>query len=558
MNSGLQMRIFASAFTFSFAFGLGMGATSALAQADAIARARAERFAAAGRCEEALAVLDEMAASGPLDAAGHTVAGQCQLRLERYPDAARSFEAARALDPAIPQIDLQLGMAQFLSEDIAAAEQSFAAARAGGTTGPELDFYEALIALSRNTDPAGAAASLERAGRDRPNSLDPAASYYAGLAWRSAQDEERARAALERVIETHPDTVWADSARQALEQTQAAGIGVTSRPWASLRLGIEWDSNVAFLGNGLATPDEIGSKSDVRGVWGVDAGTPVVHVGEGVIGVRGSYTGTAHTDVTEYDLQYPYAGIWWDQPTGERSLFRLEVGAGYGWLGYDPYVIAAPVVSPQWYYDHGEWGVTRLHASAARYDFRQNDGDDPDGVGVGLPCPGGAPRCGPAGVDERDYRDRDGVGVVAGVQHTFPLRDGQTQLRTGPVFEYYGAEGDEWDGWGVGGELGVRQALPWSLTLDTSVRYLYRPYSNPSSYPDPDDEIFGIQSELSDSDRRDHYVDVDVQLERPITRWLTASVRYNYLNNDSNVKVFDYDRHLVGGYLTFTWQGAPR
>ena len=80
---------------------------------------------------------------------------------------------------------------------------------------------------------------------------------------------------------------------------------------------------------------------------------------------------------------------------------------------------------------HGEWGVTRLHASAARYDFRQNDGDEPDGVGVGLPCPGGAPRCGPAGVDERDYRDRDGVGVVAGVQHTFPLRDGQTQLRTG-------------------------------------------------------------------------------------------------------------------------------
>jgi tetratricopeptide (TPR) repeat protein len=558
LTSRATRRLLVSAFTFSFAFGLGLGATLASAATEALTQARAERLAAAGRCEEALAALEELGRSAPLDASAHAVAGRCQMRLERHPDAARSFQAAKALDPSLPQLDLQLGIAQFLSEDIAGAEQSFAAARAAGTAGPEIDFYEALIALQHDTEPARAAATLERVGRERPGTLDPAASYYAGLGWRQAEDEERARAALERVVAEHPDTVWADAARKALERAGAAGLGVTTRPWASAEVGVEWNSNVAYLGQGLATPEELDSKSDVGGVWAVDVGTPIARVGDGMIGVRAAYSGSVYIDARDYDLQYPYAGVWFDHPTGEHSLFRLEIGGGYGWLGYDPYVIAAPIVSPQWYYDHGEWGVTRLHAGVARYDFLQNDGGEPDGVGVGEPCPHGETRCGPEGLDERDYRDRDGISVVAGVEHTFPLNDGNTQLRGGPVAEYYAAKGDEWDAWGVGGEIGVRQALPWQLTLDVAGRYVYRPYSNPSSYPDFDEIESGVQYALDDSDRRDHYVEVDVRLERPITRWLTASIRYDYLKNDSNVPVFDYDRHLVGGYLTVTWQGEPR
>jgi len=544
-------------FVVAFAFGLGHGMTMAPATANVLERARAERLAAAGQCEEALAAFEALARNAPLDAASHAVVGQCQLRLERYEEAVVSFAAAKQLDPSLPQIDLQLGIAQFLSEDVAAAEQSFVAARAAGTEGPEIDFYEALVSLQRNENPERAANALESAARARPATLDPAASYYAGLAWRAADDEDRARAALERVVDEHPDTVWADSARRALQQAQASLIPTMSRPWASATLGLEWDSNVAFLGQGLATPDELDSKSDIRGVWSVDAGTPIARFGETTVGARGAYSGSAHTDATDYDLQYPYAGLWIDHPTGEHSLFRLEVGAGYAWLGYDPYVIAAPLVAPQWFYDWGERGVTRLHGGFGRYDFRQNDGDETDALPDGT-CPPGVTRCGPPGEDERDYRDRDGLGFVAGVEHSIALRDGKTNLRAGPLFEYYAAEGDEWDGWGVGGEIGVRQALPWRLTLDVAGRYVHRPYLNPSSYPDPDDIVPGVEYSLENSDRRDDYYEADVRLERPITDRLTATIRYDYLKNDSNVSVFDYDRHLVGGYLTFTWQGDPR
>jgi len=557
LSAARSLRLFAFAFAFSFACGLVVGARRASAGPETLARARAERLAAAGRCEEALAVLDDLARAGTLDATAHVVAGQCQLRLERYPDAARSFEAARSLDRSLPQLDLQLGIAQFLADDLDGAATSFAAARAVGTTGPEIDFYEALVSLSKQGDPAGAATALERAGRDRPRTLDPAASYYAGLAWRSAQDEERARAALERVVAEHPDSVWGDAARKALAQAQPHGFA-TAAPWAQLEAGLEWDSNVAYLGRGLATPDEIGSSGDVRGVWSADVGIPIARLGSTTIGARASYTGSAHTDVTDFDLEYPYAAVWLEHPTGEHSLFRLEVGGAYGWLGYDPYVAAAPVVTPQWFYDHGKPGVTRLYATAGRYNFLSNDGNEPDGVGVGLPCPGGESQCGPAGVNERKERDRDGYGVIAGVEHSIALREGKTILRGGPLAEVYTAKGDEWDAWGVGGEIGVRQALPYSFVLDTRASYVYRPYSSPSTYPDPNDVVFGVEYPLQGSDRRDHAFEVDVQLERPITPHLTASIRYDYLKNASNVAVFDYDRHLVGGYLTFTWQGAAR
>lgn len=557
MSAERTLPFFAFVFAFHFALGLVSGSRRADAEPQALERARAERLAAASRCDEALTVLADLAQQAPLDARAHVVAGQCQLRLERHVEAVRSFEAARALEPTLPQLDLQLGIALFLADAIDPAAAAFARARAAGTEGPEIDFYEALVSLSRQGDPAGAAVALERAGRERPQTLDPAASYYAGLAWRSAQDEERARAALERVVAEHPDSVWADAARRSLAQARARGFATTA-PWARLEAGVEWDSNVAFLGRGLATPDEIDSKGDVRGAWSADVGYPFGRVGSTTIGARASYTGSAHAEATDFDLAYPYAGLWLEHPTGERSLFRLEIGAAYGWLGYDPYVIAAPVVTPQWFYDHGAWGVTRVHASAARYDFRSNDGDEADGVGVGLPCPGGATRCGPAGLDEGEQRDRDGYGVVAGVEHAVVLRDGATVVRAGPLVEFYEAEGDEWDGWGVGAEIGVRQALPYSFVIDTQARYVYRPYANPSTYPDPDDLVSGVQYDLDRDDRRDHFFEVDVRLERPITERLTATLRYGYLDNDSNVAVFDYDRHLVGGYLTYYWQGDPR
>src|SRR4030095_3308316 len=103
---------------------------------------------------------------------------------------------------------------------------------------------------------------------------------------------------------------------------------------------------------------------------------------------------------------------------------------------------------------------------------------------------------------------------AAGVEHRLLLNGGKTELRGGPLFERYEAQGTEWDGYGFGGLLGIRQALPWQLTLDVTAVYLHRPFDAPSTYPDPRDLVAGQEHPLSNSDRTDHAAEVDRRLER--------------------------------------------
>ena len=75
--------------------------------------------------------------------------------------------------------------------------------------------------------------------------------------------------------------------------------------------------------------------------------------------------------------------------------------------------------------------------------------------------------------------------------------------------------------------------------------FSYRPYDNPSTFPDPPGTL-----SFNSSDRTEYTWTVGASLERPITNWLTASISYLHEDNISNVDVYDYDRNVVGVYFT--------
>ena len=50
--------------------------------------------------------------------------------------------------------------------------------------------------------------------------------------------------------------------------------------------------------------------------------------------------------------------------------------------------------------------------------------------------------------------------------------------------------------------------------------------------------------------RRDEVTRVEVGLERRIADRVRIGVLYSYLDSDSNYSLFDYDRQIVGSYLT--------
>src|SRR5690606_18727758 len=198
-------------------------------------------------------------------------------------------------------------------------------------------------------------------------------------------------------------------------------------------------------------------------------------------------------------------------------------------------------------------------------DFRFQPDDLPagrppsEGGGPGQPCrvdpdPPLDTACGPFGLDESDARDRDGFWLVVGFDHIVPVDELRSQLSFGYHWHHCDSQGREYGCQGHEFEIGARTLLPWRFVLDLQGSFTWRPYDHPSTYPDPSDLVANQEYSLSNNDKEERVWQADVILERPINDWLIASLRYEYTRNDSNVDVFDWDRHVVGGYLTLSYQ----
>jgi hypothetical protein len=447
----------------------------------------------------------------------------------------------------------------------------------------EVDLYDGLIRLERADQPVAAAEALERArGRD-PVGVEPVASYYAGVAWLQAEERERAREALERVRREAPGTAWATAAARALAEAEGRTRGLRDRrdleglqqaerplgrtpdrgsrrqgPWIVLSGGAEYDSNVLLRGDGVQVPDEISDEGDGRAVWTAQVGSELWRNRDWTFGALVAYYGSAHFDLTDFDTHYPSVTAWLDRRFGEATVARLQYDFSYAWVGGDAYLrehSAIPALFHDW---GGRRGTTRLFGELTWDDYRFDHDDVVDGVPGGTagdPCPVGVTTpCGPFGLDESEERNRDGFWAIVGFDHVVPFEELRSELSFGYRWHHYDAEGREYDFQAHEVGLGARTLLPWRLVLDLQGSFTWRPYDHRSTYPDPDDLVSGLQYRLRNGDKEERIWQADAILERPITEWLIASLRYEYTRNDANVEVFDYDRHIVGGYLTVYYQ----
>jgi hypothetical protein len=143
-----------------------------------------------------------------------------------------------------------------------------------------------------------------------------------------------------------------------------------------------------------------------------------------------------------------------------------------------------------------------------------------------------------------EARNRDGRAEHVGLEQGFPVDAIDTQFTAGTYFTRYHADGTEYSYRGVGTYLQSDTELPFKFSLLLGAGYGYRGYLNRTTYEN-------VPPGAAEH-RRDNVLDTEVALERPIFfDWLIASARWHYTDNASNVDVFDYDRSIIGGYLTF-------
>jgi tetratricopeptide (TPR) repeat protein len=509
-----------------------------------------EPMVAAGRCGEALPKIEKARRDHPDDAVLAQLEGQCRLRTFDYSAALSALQDAKRLDPQLQNVDIGLAIAFYHLEDFEAAGEAIEAARTRHTPdySAQLHLYSGLILLGRG-EARAAALDLERARVADAAQVEPVASFYAGLAWQSINQRDEARESFERVIEVDGDGTWGRQAREMLASEQLA-----ERAWARLTAGLDYDSNVVLLGETLPVPQGITGESDGRVVWFAEGGAELFRTERWSGGVMLEYAGSVHFDLRDYDVQYPTLAGWIDRGVGERGLARLRYSIGHAWVGYGSFLLAQQAIG-SYFHNWGEAGSTEFAATWDWNDYRfpllPVAMAEPDQSCSAILVP-----CSPFGIDANTARNRDGNGLRLSLVHRYPVRSLRGDflrgfvVRGGYTYGHYWAEGDDWDFQAHELVAAFETGLPWRLDLDVLGTFTYAPFENISSYPTPPVVEAGVTYTVLPVPRTDKIWNVATVLARPINDWLEVSARYYYTRNISNVPVFDYDRNVVGGYLT--------
>jgi hypothetical protein len=509
-----------------------------------------QQLTAAGRCDDAAPLIDRARETRPGDAGLALLQGQCRIRLFNYYGALEPLNDAKALDPGLEDLDLHLAIAQLHLEDIPAAQASIAAAegRVSDESMAQYELYSGLLLLHR-AEPREAALAFERARLQNAAEVEPVASFYAGTAWQRVNERELARESFERVIELDGDGVWGRQARVALGATTLA-----KRSWMSARAGLEYDTNV--LVQGQIPPGTGGAPgldpADGRVVWFLDGGLELFRTSHFSGGIQANYSGNAHFDLREFDTDYPTAGGWVDYDHDERTLLRVRYNVGYAWVGYEDFV-TTQLASATLHHNWGDPGRSEISIAWDWANFHYPLVQPP--TATGGTC-GGLSTCAPEGFDVDDAQNRDGNGLRLGLIHRYDIAAAQGEIiralevRGGYAYRQYWSEGTDWQFHGHGILLGFFFLLPWQLELDVEGEYIHTPFDHVTSWPNlpvPDD---GTPWTLGPETRTDNVYRVAMELEKPINGLVSVSTRYIYLRNRSNSVWFDYDRHVVGAYVT--------
>ena len=493
-----------------------------------VLRARAGQLATKGDCTAALPLLNQAKALDPAgDDATALMAGRCLISQEKFAEAKPVLERAVAHDGNSGDARLALGVAKYHLGEKDAARADLERAQAMLPNSPEAELYLGMILLEEEK-PADAINRLERSRSLQGDTFEPASNYYAALAQAETGDTKRAEDSLRRVQDLAPGTIWAERAGEVLAQAEARKAAAGPSRWLTLQAGLDYDTNVALRSGAISRPNNISSKDDGRAWWGVDAGSELFRKKGWGGGVGANYNGSQPFRLEDFGQNFVSASAWLDRELGQRTLLRVAPEGGYGWFNGKSFIRYLGV-RPELRHDFGRAGTGTLYVRYAFNDFLYKEFD----------------------TDFRGARDRDGHDVIAGYDHQISVTE-STILRGGAFGHSYTAQGSDFDFSGGGGWLGFRQLLPFRTILDVAGSAEYDQYESRSTFaptsatptpnPPPPAEQVG--------NRRDIVGTANAVLTRPITDWLSVSARYQYLNNESNTRVFDYERHIVGAFVT--------
>jgi tetratricopeptide (TPR) repeat protein len=180
--------------------------------------------------------------------------GRAYSKLNDYDNAVKYVSQAYELNMMRADVKKELARLYFHKHDYIQAKKLFGELLALNPEDFQPNYYLGLMFFNEENY-APAKEFFTRALEKIPS---PEGYYYLGISYAKTGEKERAKESFKKVVELSPESRTAELADKELKKLER-------RIWyAGASAGVEYDSNVILLPDGMALPEEYAKKSDTR------------------------------------------------------------------------------------------------------------------------------------------------------------------------------------------------------------------------------------------------------------------------------------------------------
>ncbi len=434
-----------------------------------------------------------------------------RFRLE-YQKAREYLEEALRLKPNYPAARLLLAEVLMGLEQWSLAQEQLKQLEASGYEPGRTALFLGHIAARRGEEKQ-AVDYLRRAEQDPAVAQD--AKFQLSLVLAGERQYQEAQKTMEQAIAVAPGTPTADLGQRYL--TALERRSKETRPFHFLvTAGWDFDSNVTLAPGDPAAAQQVSGKGDA-----VYTQTAVAEYTLGIgrpwsLLTQYMYYQTLHPRLGKFDMLSHTAGV---SPiyTWEKGRLYLPFNFNYTDVESDKYYTSYFFSPTYLHMLTPKWGLEFGGRAARQYYW----------FPLALPA------------DDRSGRI---LGGSLGLYYFFKNQEGYLLARTS--YEHNWASGNNWSSntcrFFFAGLYPVTSKLKTSLFVD----FMLQPYVN---------EFIGSPQFLSGSPRNDKILIFGAQATYTIYKGLEANIHYYYVRDASNVALYDYNRHIVGGQLGYRY-----
>lgn len=371
--------------------------------------------------------------------------------------------------------------------------------------------------------------------KEKPN--DPSANLYLGIALNNSGKEREGEKYLKKALKLDPLSPRTNlelgilyykrglfyEARDFFETVQNVAKGtdlsemaedyikkikegkVTVKDWSlTFTGGVQYDSNVVLDPGVGPLPEGISRKSDWRGIIFIE-GKFTPHLTDKItIGPTYSFYQSLHTELDDFNVQQHLPGLLLNISLDKNIMLKTSYTYEYTTVGNDEY-LSAHSISPTVTIAEGNGFFTVLRYQYQNKDFRDSD------LFV-------------------NNSERDGFNHLAGITQYFPLTR-MGILGVGYTYDHDSTDEDYWSYNGHAGNVNARLDMGKSWMLDLYGQYYRKDYK--ADYPG------------TSTSREDKMITFSTNLTKTFASKFDITVGWMYVNNDSNIDIFEYERNIT-------------